>query len=221
MTTLIVIAKECIPGRVKTRLHPPLTLEQAAILAAASLADTFKAVSSLPATRRILVFDGNLLPPGSESYELIQQVSGELDMRLGAIFDECSGPTVLIGMDTPQLTADLLAPIFDEWPTDVDAWLGLANDGGYWTIAMANPDGSLIRGVPMSRNDTGCLQLERLEAAGLRVHRLPELIDVDTIDDARAVAALNPHTQFATTLARFGGIGSFGGDNNRPRRDER
>lgn len=221
MTTLIVIAKECIPGRVKTRLHPPLTLEQAAILAAASLADTFKAVSSLPATRRILVFDGNLLPPGSESYELIQQVSGELDMRLGAIFDECSGPTVLIGMDTPQLTADLLAPIFDEWPTDVDAWLGLANDGGYWTIAMANPDGSLIRGVPMSRNDTGRLQLERLEAAGLRVHRLPELIDVDTIDDARAVAALNPHTQFATTLARFGGIGSFGGDNNRPRRDER
>lgn len=221
MTTLIVIAKECIPGRVKTRLHPPLTLEQAAILAAASLADTFKAVSSLPATRRILVFDGNLLPPGSESYELIQQVSGELDMRLGAIFDECSGPTVLIGMDTPQLTADLLAPIFDEWPTDVDAWLGLANDGGYWTIAMANPDGSLIRGVPMSRNDTGRLQLERLEAAGLRVHRLPELIDVDTIDDARAVAALNPHTQFATTLARFGGIGSFGADNNRPRRDER
>ena len=221
MTTLIVIAKECIPGRVKTRLHPPLTLEQAAILAAASLADTFKAVSSLPATRRILVFDGNLLPPGSESYELIQQVSGELDMRLGAIFDECSGPTVLIGMDTPQLTADLLAPIFDEWPTDVDAWLGLANDGGYWTIAMANPDGSLIRGVPMSRNDTGRLQLERLEAAGLRVRRLPELIDVDTIDDARAVAALNPHTQFATTLARFGGIGSFGADNNRPRRDER
>lgn len=215
MTTLIVIAKECIPGRVKTRLHPPLTLEQAASLATASLADTFNAVSSLPATRRILAFEGNLLPPGSESYELIHQVSGELDMRLGAIFDECSGPTVLIGMDTPQLSPDLLAPIFDEWPTDVDAWLGLANDGGYWTIAMANPDGSLIRGVPMSRNDTARLQLERLEAAGLRVRRLPELIDVDTIDDARAVAALNPHTQFATTLARFDA------DNSRPRRDER
>ena len=215
MTTLIIIAKECIPGRVKTRLHPPLSLEQAASLASASLADTFRAVSALTASRRILLFDGNLFPLGSEPYDVIHQVSGNLDRRLGAIFDECEGPTVLIGMDTPQLDAAMLAPLFDEWPVDVDAFLGFAVDGGYWTIAMANPDGSLIRGVPMSRNDTACLQLERLEAAGLRVRRLPELIDVDTIDDARAVAALNPHTQFATTLARFDA------DNSRPRRDER
>ncbi|MET4783383.1 DUF2064 domain-containing protein [Glaciihabitans sp. UYNi722] len=207
MTTLIIIAKETIPGRVKTRLHPPLSLEQAAILAAAALSDTFEAVSTLPATRRILAFDGNLFPIGSESYEVIHQVSGELDMRLGAIFDECAGPTVLVGMDTPQLTPELLAPVFDEWPADVDAWLGLANDGGYWTLAMAEPDGSLIRGVPMSRDDTGQVQLQRLESAGLRVRHLPELVDVDTIDDARTVAAIAPHTRFASALASFG-VGS-------------
>ena len=200
MTTLIVIAKECIPGRVKTRLHPPLSLEQAATLASASLADTFRAVSTLDASRRILLFDGNLFPLGSEPYDVIHQVSGDLDMRLGAIFDECEGPTVLIGMDTPQLDAAMLAPLFGEWPTDIDAYLGLAGDGGYWTIAMAEPDGSLIRGVPMSRDDTGQLQLERLTEAGLRVRMLPELIDVDTIDDARHVADLAPHTEFARTL---------------------
>ena len=203
MTTLIIIAKECLPGRVKTRLHPPLSLEQAASLASASLADTFRAVSALDASRRILLFDGNLFPLGSEPYDVIQQVSGNLDRRLGAIFDECEGPTVLIGMDTPQLDAAMLAPLFDEWPSDVDAFLGFAVDGGYWTIAMAKPDGSLIRGVPMSQDNTGQLQLERLAAAGLRVRMLPELVDVDTIDDARLVAGLAPQTEFARTFASF------------------
>lgn len=203
MTTLIIIAKECIPGRVKTRLHPPLSLEQAASLASASLADTFRAVSALTASRRILLFDGNLFPLGSEPYDVIHQVSGNLDRRLGAIFDECEGPTVLIGMDTPQLDAAMLAPLFDEWPVDVDAFLGFAVDGGYWTIGMAKPDGSLIRGVPMSKDNTGKLQLERLTAAGLRVRMLPELVDVDTIDDAWLVAGLAPQTEFARTLASF------------------
>ena len=203
MTTLIIIAKECIPGRVKTRLHPPLSLEQAATLASASLADTFRAVSTLEASRRILLFDGNLFPVGSEPYDVIHQVSGDLDLRLGAIFDECDGPTVLVGMDTPQLDAAMLAPLFGDWPADVDAYLGFATDGGYWTIAMAEPDGSLIRGVPMSRDDTGQLQLDRLTEAGLRVRILPELVDVDTIEDARHVAGLAPHTEFARTLAAF------------------
>lgn len=203
MTTLIIIAKECVPGRVKTRLHPPLSLEHAAVLASASLADTFRAVSSLPASQRILLFDGNQLPLGSESYDVIDQVSGNLDMRLGAIFDECEGPTVLVGMDTPQLDGAMLAPLFEEWPSDVDAFLGFANDGGYWMIGLAEPDGALVRGVPMSRDDTGQLQLDRLTQARLRVRMLPELVDVDTIEDARRVAELAPHTEFALTLASF------------------
>lgn len=206
MTTVIVIAKETVPGRVKTRLHPPLSFEQAAELAAASLADTLAVVGSLPASRRILAFDGNLLPLGSESFEVIHQVSGDLDMRLGAIFDECTGPTVLVGMDTPQLTAVNLAPVFHEWPADIDAWLGLANDGGYWAIAMREPDGSLIRGVPMSLDDTGARQLASLETAGLRVGLLDELIDVDTIVDARSVAAIAPDGRFGQTLASFEGV---------------
>ncbi|MEO7017841.1 MAG: DUF2064 domain-containing protein [Leifsonia sp.] len=203
MTTLVVIAKECIPGRVKTRLNPPLSLEQAARLAAASLSDTFRAVASLPATRRILAFEGNLLPDGSEDYEVIPQSSGGLDMRLAAIFDRCSGPTVLIGMDTPQLTAELLDPAFFDWPSDVDAWFGPANDGGFWTLGLAKPDGSLIRGVPMSQDDTGTLQLRRLTDARLQVRMLPELVDVDTIADARQVAGQSPDSEFAQTLRSF------------------
>lgn len=201
MTTLVLIAKEPIPGRVKTRLHPPLSLEQAAQLAAAAISDTLEAVSVLPANRRILLFDGNRPPVGSEQWEVIPQREGDLDVRLGAIFDECEGPTVLIGMDTPQVTATTLAPAFEAWSADIDAWFGPANDGGFWCLGLAEPDGDLLRGVPMSRDDTGARQLERLE--GMHVRMLPELIDVDTIDDARAVAALAPDIRFSTLLREF------------------
>lgn len=201
MTVLVVIAKECLPGRVKTRLHPPLSLEQAAELAAASLDDTLRAVADLPATRRVLAFDGEIPPAAADGWEILPQVSGGLDERLAAIFDAFDEPTVLIGMDTPQVTAALLAPIFAGDDT-TDAWLGLAEDGGFWALAMHKPDGALILGVPMSRDDTGAVQLSRLTDAGLRVHQLPTLVDVDTIEDAHRVAADAPDGLFAGTFAR-------------------
>jgi glycosyltransferase A (GT-A) superfamily protein (DUF2064 family) len=201
-TTLVVIAKETLPGKVKTRLHPPLSLADAATLAAASISDTLAAVSILPAARRILLFDGVVPPAGSEDYEIVQQVAGDLDERLAAIFDACTGPTILIGMDTPQVTSAHLARAFVDW-NGVDAFFGPANDGGFWALGLADPRGDLIRGVPMSRDDTGRIQLERLFDAGLTVELLPELTDVDTYADALAVAELAPHGAFATTLARL------------------
>lgn len=203
MTTLIVIAKETIPGKVKTRLSPAFTPGQAAELAAAAISDTFAAVADLPFSRRILSFDGDLLPAGAESFEVIPQVSGELDARLAAVFDECQGPTVLIGMDTPQLAADDLRTVAGSWPPDVDAWFGPAADGGFWALGLAVPNGSLIRGVPMSRDDTGEIQLARLRDAGLRVESLPTLTNVDTITEAREVAALAPSTRFATRFREY------------------
>lgn len=203
MTTLVLIAKEPLPGRAKTRLHPPLTLEQAAQLAAAAIDDTLAALAEVRAERRILLFDGARTPSAAGDYEVVHQVSGDLDERLGSLFDYCTGPTVLIGMDTPQVTAANLAPAFEHWTDDTDAWLGPAADGGYWAIGMREPRGDLIRGVPMSRDDTGELQLRRLHEAGLRVGMLTTLIDVDTIDDARDVARSAPHTGFARLFSSF------------------
>lgn len=197
---IVLIAKECLPGKVKTRLHPPLSLEGAARVAAASIQDTLLALDTLPAKRRVLLFDGVTPPPGTDAYEVLPQVSGGLDERLAAMFDEMEGPTLLVGMDTPQLTAELLTVVCEEWPDDVDAWFGPANDGGFWALALSNPDGSLLRGVPMSQDDTGAEQLKRLYGAGLTVEFLATLVDVDTIDDAKKVATHIPHSEFAKTV---------------------
>ena len=53
----------------------------------------------------------------------------------------------------------------------------------------------------MSCSTTWAAQRERLRELGLRVHEQPTLRDVDTIDDARAVAREAPHSRFAAALA--------------------
>lgn len=205
MLTIVVIAKECVPGRVKTRLHPPLTLEQAADVAAASLADTLELVSSLPADRRVIAFAGTQLPAQAAGFEVMPQIEGDLDVRLGAVFDAIEGPMILIGMDTPQLTRSHFDGVLGDWSsaaaTGPDAWFGPATDGGWWGLALREPTGDVLRGVPMSRDDTGALQLASLDAAGLTVGFLPEVNDVDTYQDAVEVAALAPRTRFARAVA--------------------
>ncbi|MET8830507.1 DUF2064 domain-containing protein [Streptomyces sp. NPDC004610] len=199
MTTLVVIAKEPRPGRVKTRLTPRFTPAEAAVLAEAALADTLDAVAAAPASRRLLVLDGTpgrWLPPG---FEVVAQCAGGLDARLADAFAHCAGPALLIGMDTPQVTPALLTVDF----ADCEAYFGPAEDGGFWALGLADPDPALLRGVPMSTPVTGKAQRERLTAAGLRVRELPWLRDVDTADDADAVAALAPHGRFAAALARL------------------
>ncbi|KUL31086.1 TIGR04282 family arsenosugar biosynthesis glycosyltransferase [Streptomyces regalis] len=197
MTTLLVIAKEPRPGRVKTRLTPPFTPEEAAALAEAALADTLDAVARTPARRRVLVLDGapgSWLPPG---FEVVRQCTGGLDERLAAAFAGCDGPALLIGMDTPQVTPELLTV---DW-ADCDAYFGPAEDGGFWALGLSEPDPARLRGVPMSTPQTGAAQRARL--TDLRVRDLPRLRDVDTVYDADLVAKAAPRGRFATALARL------------------
>ncbi|MEU9582359.1 TIGR04282 family arsenosugar biosynthesis glycosyltransferase [Streptomyces werraensis] len=195
--TLLVIAKEPRPGRVKTRLTPPFTPDEAAALAEAALADTLDAVARTPARRRVLVLDGAPGPWLPAGVEVVPQCAGGLDERLAGAFAGCDGPALLIGMDTPQVTPELLTVDF----ADCDAWFGPAVDGGFWALGLADPDPHLLRGVPMSTPRTGTAQRRRLD--GLRVRDLPLLRDVDTARDAAAVADAAPDGRFAARLARL------------------
>jgi glycosyltransferase A (GT-A) superfamily protein (DUF2064 family) len=203
MTALVVIAKECIPGKVKTRLSPPFTLEEAAQLARASLSDTLAAASAVHADRKILYFDGEQVPAEGAGFEILMQTGDTLDERLAFLFDSLSDPVFLIGMDTPQITPALIQAACAQWPTHVDAWFGPASDGGFWALGVGRmPNrGAIVRGVPMSTEYTGQRQLERLESAGLRVKLLPPLTDIDTPATLREVAQLVPRSALSLALA--------------------
>ncbi|GHE75154.1 DUF2064 domain-containing protein [Streptomyces vinaceus] len=199
--TLVVVAKAPVPGRVKTRLTPHFTPQQAAALARAALQDTLDAVLATPAGRRVLYLDG---APGRwlpEGVEVVPQCAGGLDVRLAAAFTLYEGPALLIGMDTPQVTPALLAQGLDFAGTD--SWFGPALDGGFWALGLAEPDPALLLGVPMSVPHTGAVQRQRLTASGLAVRDLPALCDVDTPDDASLVAGSAPGTRFAALYAEL------------------
>ena len=205
---VIVIAKEPVPGRVKTRLTPPCTPYDAASLAAAALADTLAVAVAAPVTRRVLALagtPGDWLPAG---FDVIAQRGGGLDERLAAAFADTHArlplPMVLIGMDTPQVTPGLLAEAAQSLVSgEADAVFGPAADGGFWLLGLRRPDRSLLAGVPMSRPDTGRHQLDRLTSAGLRVAMMPELTDVDTFREAELIAGQIPRSRFA---AAFGHV---------------
>ena len=67
--------------------------------------------------------------------------------------------------------------------------------------ACASIDVAAFDGVPMSTRHTLACQRRRLMQLGLSTYEQPPLRDVDTIADARAVAALAPGSRFARTLA--------------------
>jgi hypothetical protein len=197
---LLVIAKAPVAGRVKTRLSPPCSPEQAAELAAAALADTLAVGAQACAGRRVLVLDG---APGSwvpDGFDVLPQRGDGLAERLAAAFEDAAGPALLVGMDTPQLTPALLDAGLEALDAGADAVLGAALDGGYWGIGLRRPDPAVFRGVPMSDTGTGRAQRARLAELELQTTILPPLHDVDTFDDARLVAAAAPGTRFAAVL---------------------
>jgi hypothetical protein len=180
---VLVVAKEPVPGRVKTRLCPPCTAAQAAELAEAALADTLEAVTRCDAGRRLLALEGRpgeWLPKG---FEVFPQEGRALDERLAAAWDRAGGPGIQIGMDTPQVTAEILDDCLQRLTgPGTTAALGLAEDGGWWVLGLQRPDPRVFLGVPMSTPRTG--------------------LAVDHMDDAVAVAHDAPGTRFAEACRR-------------------
>jgi glycosyltransferase A (GT-A) superfamily protein (DUF2064 family) len=198
---VLVITKAPVPGRSKTRLTPPCTPDQAAAVAAAAVGDTLDAVRGAPVQRRVVALDG---APGDLDLSgcvVVPQVDGDLGTRLAAAFGDAmrgpdgARPTLLIGMDTPQVTAQLLGDcltrLVDAGPGT--AVLGTAPDGGWWALGVHSPGAAaVLPDVPMSRDDTAVRTRSALEEAGLTVLDLPELTDIDHFPDAVSVAALCP-----------------------------
>ena len=146
-----------------------------------------------------MALDGHPGPLDLDGFRVVPQVDGDLGTRLAAAFADAMAdgpvPTLLIGMDTPQVTAELLARCASllESAGPRTAVLGTAPDGGWWALGLHSAEpAAVLASVPMSRDDTAVLTRQALEATGLTVLDLPELTDIDHFPDALAVAAECP-----------------------------
>jgi glycosyltransferase A (GT-A) superfamily protein (DUF2064 family) len=214
--TVLVVAKSPNPGEAKTRLAAVVGEEAAAELAAAALLDTLDIVVGAAGSlgsRPLLALTGDLRRAARRS-ELQQSLRrcvvvpqrgiGLADRLANAHADagrmHTGHGTLQVGMDTPQATVgDLLDAV--RLLLDRGAVLGPAEDGGWWLLGLSHPAAAAaLRGVRMSRTDTARRTVAALTTVGMPVRTTATLRDVDTADDARAVAAAAPHTRFATAF---------------------
>jgi glycosyltransferase A (GT-A) superfamily protein (DUF2064 family) len=213
--TVLVVAKAPVPGRAKTRLAATVGNQLAADIAAAALLDTLDAVAAAPVAGRVVALTGELdaaanadeIAEHLESFTVIAQRGDDFADRLAnAHADAADGQPVLqIGMDTPQVTADLLAHCGHQL-SEAGAVLGLATDGGWWALGLRAPaTAECLRGVAMSQPDTGTLTLTALRRHGLDVEILDELADVDVVTDIAGVRdACAPTSRFARVTRAAG-----------------
>ncbi|MGB7145311.1 TIGR04282 family arsenosugar biosynthesis glycosyltransferase [Mycobacterium sp.] len=206
--TLLVVAKAPEPGRAKTRLAATVGDRVAAEIAAAALLDTLDAVAAAPVAARVVALTGELESAAGaadirrrlESFTVIGQRGDDFADRLAnAHADAADGQPVLqIGMDTPQVTDELLASCARRL-LQAQAVLGLACDGGWWVLGLQTPaTAECLRSVPMSQPDTGELTLKALRDNGIDVHPVEVLTDFDIVDDVGAVReACDPASRFA------------------------
>ena len=213
--TVLVVAKAPEPGRAKTRLAATVGDRVAADIAAAALLDTLDAVAATPVVARVVAMTGDLDAAAGaaeirrrlEPFTVIgQRGDGFADRLANAHADAAYGyPVLQIGMDTPQVTAELLTDCARRL-LDAPAVLGLADDGGWWVLGVGMPAmADCLRTVPMSRPDTGELALKALRDNGIDVAPVRPLADIDVAGDVAAVRhACAPGSRFARVTRAAG-----------------
>jgi glycosyltransferase A (GT-A) superfamily protein (DUF2064 family) len=214
--TLLVVAKAPVPGIAKTRLAATVGDHVAAEIAAAALLDTLDAVAAAPVASRVVALTGELdhavgaaeIRGRLAAFTVIPQRGNDFANRLANAHADAAvdgHPVLQIGLDTPQVTAELLADCGRRLAEE-PAVLGLAPDGGWWVLGVDSPAlAQCLRDIPMSRPDTGALTLKALHSNGIHVLLLEELCDFDVVDDIAAVReACRPASRFAEVTRAAG-----------------
>lgn len=209
--TALIVAKAPVPGLAKTRLAAALGDRVAAGIAAAALLDTLDAVADTPLAAKVVAMTGDLAS-ACQSKAIRERLSGftVVEQRGDSFADRLANahadaaatagpmPIIQIGMDTPQVTAELLTRCARAL-LGAHAVVGPARDGGWWLLGVADAaTAECLRLVPMSRPDTGAMTYAALLQTGSPVTVLEELADVDTVADIAVVRAdCRPSGRFA------------------------
>jgi uncharacterized protein len=189
---LAVMAKAPRAGRVKTRLSPPLTAEQAAGLNVCFLRDTAENLATVAAGGRAAgvisytpvgdegLFEG-LLPEG---FALVaQRGDGFGERLLGAAEDilACGfGSVCLIDSDSPTVPRAVYEQAVVDLARPGDRIvLGSAEDGGYYLIGMKQAHAAVFERIAWSTETVYAETCERAREAGIEVVELPLWYDVD------------------------------------------
>lgn len=196
---ILLFVKEPEPGRVKTRVAATTGPERAAEIYRAL---TAAVCARLPDDAEVIVLfdppharaqvEAWLRPLLAGRAEFRPQAAGDLGARLEQAFGDALAAgrrkVAAIGSDCVDLSPALFQEAWDALDSaGCDCVLGPTPDGGYYLVALAEPNAAIFHQIPWSTDATLRRTLERASAAGLQVHLLPEQSDVDSEADWVAV----------------------------------
>lgn len=189
---VLVFAKYPQPGAVKTRMVPPLTAEEAAAVHLASLLAVLDTARKLVNTGVVLqVTPDDQAGPlralcGDRADDCWPQGDGDLGDRLKRAteraFDTGAQRLLLLGADSPTLTAGTLTAAFDLLDQR-DAVLGPCDDGGYFLLGLRRPAPSLFERIAWGGPDVAAQTRRRAADTGVDLAELPAGYDLDRLED--------------------------------------
>ena len=192
---LAIMAKAPVPGTVKTRLAPPLTLEQAADFYRALLADQLEHLRSIANAERYLAYapdDAEVMMRelGGNHYRYLVQRGADLGQRMNQIFVDLwhhgHRNAVVIGSDLPALPIDIFHQAFAQLDgAERRVVLGPSHDGGYYLIGMNQPAPGIFENMTWGHDRVLAETTARLNALGVSFSLLPKWFDLDTAEDLR------------------------------------
>ena len=194
---LAIFAKTPLPGRVKTRLSPHLSPDQAAELYRCMLLDIIGRAAELRA-EIVIFYEGSadFFRDVAPDALLVRQSTGGLGERLEHAFHQLSrhgyGPRVVIGTDSPDLPLAFIEEAFQKLEQGSEAVFGPAEDGGYYLVGVRGGCGTVFQDIPWSSDKVLETSLTRSEASGLTAATLPGWYDVDSWEDLLRPSLLEP-----------------------------
>lgn len=194
---LCIFARAPVLGGVKSRLAASIG-EQAALDVYLRLTeDTLSRLSAVPAVRTELWLDGpanSVVAQWCRRWRLpLREQDGEdlgvrmYDAMMDSLAAELRG--IIVGTDCPSVDAAYVARAAAALRHH-DLVLGPAEDGGFGLVGLARAAPGLFAGVAWGGSAVLSRTLANAIAAGLRVCLLPQIWDVDTVDDWRRWTAL-------------------------------
>ena len=206
---IALFAKAPLAGRVKTRLVPPLTHQDAARIARASLEDTARFIIPAVPAPWTLFLDGDpdraLRSLAEEAGLAILPQRGEgLGERLADAFRELRSRgarrVLAIGSDSPTLQPERILEAIDALAV-CDLTLGPTEDGGYYLIGTSGDHAAIFEEIPWSSGAAAAATLERARALNLEVRLLAPWYDLDdTASLRRAYEAAVPGSALRKVL---------------------
>lgn len=189
---IMVFCKAPIPGRVKTRLIPPLTPETAAQLHCELTELTLQTATQNPLCEVALwcspTIDHFFFSVLAEKcpVSLRLQQGADLGERMHHAFGQTLShkrSAVIIGCDCPSLTNNDLDEALGQLSRGKPCVLAPAEDGGYVLIGLNRPQPRLFDDMPWGTDKVMALTRTRLQALKLDFHELKTQWDVDIADD--------------------------------------